>query len=614
MPNCNGDAFIFASLFAIAVLFASNSHVYAVVGTITDITKAVGLLNVDGTVAAFCDFDSDRDTDVLVISNTYKRLDIYLWDAPKQKFYKSDKGLVFNDDTLIVGVAHSDFNGDGCPDILLITKNNTHQIHVDVYIYWSINSILSKNQKTYIGRMPDQPLIIDVNGDLLPDLFGIDGKTGQNAAWIIKDTSKRQYELTLYGNTSIPASFPLTNAFVDLTGDLHSDLFMPVTRNGRTVLQIWMTKGNLFKKQADLTEIQLPVELQKSKFGQISFGDLNADGRIDVILPVCFDANCILSAIYMYSGGVWSKLLDTDPGKPTWRFPVGDFIQKDPLNFPPVVRIGDFNMDGYPDAAVVFEGRAGRRIAYLLENVACSSRPETMCNGSRALSIKKEIRLNKDAILIGFFDIFENGILDFLVVTKLDSNAGYTIKAYRNDFNTDTSFLKITVLSGRCYKKCTCANIETPYGANQVGAVTVYKTTSPKGKAQVCAAVLLSNSAHFSLQLPYTLFGLGRSPNFVEHVQVGISQGSGKVDRTHSWPSLIPNSQVIVIPFPPDKPSEWMAKLLVTPSKLLLQTGGVLIGTCVFVAGLILALYIKEKKEDEKEKRQEAHKFHFDAL
>lgn len=38
-----------------------------------------------------------------------------------------------------------------------------------------------------------------------------------------------------------------------------------------------------------------------------------------------------------------------------------------------------------------------------------------------------------------------------------------------------------------------------------------------------------------------------------------------------------------------------MTKLLVTPSKLLLQIGGVLIGTCVFVAGLILMLYIKEK-------------------
>lgn len=43
------------------------------------------------------------------------------------------------------------------------------------------------------------------------------------------------------------------------------------------------------------------------------------------------------------------------------------------------------------------------------------------------------------------------------------------------------------------------------------------------------SAVQLSQSAHFSLQLPYTLFGLGRSPNFVDKVEVGIPQGNGKV-------------------------------------------------------------------------------------
>ena len=31
-----------------------------------------------------------------------------------------------------------------------------------------------------------------------------------------------------------------------------------------------------------------------------------------------------------------------------------------------------------------------------------------------------------------------------------------------------------------------------------------------------------------------------------------------QVDRIHSWQSLIPNSQVIVIPFPPDKPAEYV--------------------------------------------------------
>ena len=32
----------------------------------------------------------------------------------------------------------------------------------------------------------------------------------------------------------------------------------------------------------------------------------------------------------------------------------------------------------------------------------------------------------------------------------------------------------------------------------------------------------LSQSAHFSLQLPYTIFGLGLTPNFVDKLDVGI--------------------------------------------------------------------------------------------
>lgn len=463
--------------------------------------------------------------------------------------------------------------------------------------------------------MLDEALIIDVNGDLLPDLFGVDSISGQKATWVSLSGMKknyREFRLELHGSDTLPSAFPLTNAFVDLTGDFHSDLIMPVIDANQSVLQVWQGKTGLFKSKSDMIQIELLPEFRKFKLGQASFGDMDADGKIDIILPVS-SAPVGLMAIYLYSKGSWSIMLTTDASQPTLRFPDADFQQSDLLNFPPVIRIGDYNMDGYPDGVAVFEGKGNRRIPYLLENIPCKDRQsETLCTGARSLAIKTAIHFKENAALIVMFDIYENGILDFLVVTS--SQKAFAIKAYRNDFNTDTTFLKILVLSGRCYRNCICKKIETPYGANQVGAVALYKTTSPGGKAQVCAAVQLSKSSHFSLQLPYTIFGLGRSPNFVDKVQVGIPQGAGQVDRIHSWQSLIPNSQVIVIPFPPDKPAEWMTKLLVTPSKLLLQTGGVLIGTCVFVAGLILMLYIKEKREDEKEKRQEAHKFHFDAL
>ena len=50
-------------------------------GSVTDITSSVGLANVDGVVAVFCDFDSDRDTDILVITTSGICCDIFFVSA-----------------------------------------------------------------------------------------------------------------------------------------------------------------------------------------------------------------------------------------------------------------------------------------------------------------------------------------------------------------------------------------------------------------------------------------------------------------------------------------------------------------------------------------------------
>lgn len=41
----------------------------------------------------------------------------------------------------------------------------------------------------------------------------------------------------------------------------------------------------------------------------------------------------------------------------------------------------------------------------------------------------------------------------------------------------------------------------------------------------------LSQSAHFSLQLPYTVLGLGRSANFLDHLYVGVPRQTGETVR-----------------------------------------------------------------------------------
>ena len=72
--------------------------------------------------------------------------------------------------------------------------------------------------------------------------------------------------------------------------------------------------------------------------------------------------------------------------------------------------------------------------------------------------------------------------------------------------------------------------------------------------------------------MPYTIFGLGMAPNFVDYLTSNIS------GQSHSWPQIIPNSQLYVIPF--GDSSSWDLKLMITTSKNIVMTGLALVGTC----------------------------------
>ena len=129
----------------------------------------------------------------------------------------------------------------------------------------------------------------------------------------------------------------------------------------------------------------------------------------------------------------------------------------------------------------------------------------------------------------------------------------------------------------------------------------------------VFSANLLSQSAHFATQLPYAVFGLGQTPNFVDELTVGIPSPTSET-RKETWTQIIPNSQLIVIPYPNDEPSKWTLKLFVTPSRLIYITGFSLLGTCAACAVIVGILHLFEKREDKLEKQQESQKFHFDAM
>ena len=77
------------------------------------------------------------------------------------------------------------------------------------------------------------------------------------------------------------------------------------------------------------------------------------------------------------------------------------------------------------------------------------------------------------------------------------------------------------------------------------GAVVQMSTTNTDNSKMIAQSVQLSQSTYFSLQLPYVIFGLGKSPNFIEQISVGIPKGpSTSVKRTKTWTAIIPNAQV----------------------------------------------------------------------
>lgn len=146
------------------------------------------------------------------------------------------------------------------------------------------------------------------------------------------------------------------------------------------------------------------------------------------------------------------------------------------------------------------------------------------------------------------------------------------------------------------------------YGTNLPGPRIAYHTTRPDGAKQASTSAQIPQSGYFALQLPYTVLGLGRTANFVDSLTVGLSG----LNRT--WTLIIPNSQMVVVPWPINTANKWKAQLFITPSKLIWMSVISLGATCAVITVIILALHIKERRQDRLEKQLENQPLHFDAM
>uniref|UniRef100_A0A8B9NQ92 Integrin alpha FG-GAP repeat containing 1 n=1 Tax=Apteryx owenii TaxID=8824 RepID=A0A8B9NQ92_APTOW len=557
-------------------------------GALQNVTAQLFGTEAYGTLAAFGDFNSDKQTDLFVLRGGNKLL-IFLADQ-KEPYFKPRVNLSIKPPSVITSVVPGDYDGDSQMDVLLTTRTQNHgKDELSVFIFWGHNQTLDFNHKNVLNKtFYDEPLIMDFNGDLIPDVFGVTSDSdkpqiliGGNFSWHpALDTRSKMY-------------IPHSHAFIDLNNDFTADLFLTTLSDSQNIqFETWVNK--------------------------LFFSLTDGDGQSEHLLPVCEDPKCQKSAIYLSKLGMdqWIPVLQDFRNKDTlWGFvPYENDRSSTADSFPITLHIGDYNMDGYPDALAILKNTSGsNQQAFLLENVPCNN---VSCKSVRRMfKVYWELSdLNqiKDAVVATFFDIYEDGILDIIVLSK-GFNKDFTIHTLKNNFEADAYFVKVIVLSGLCSNDC--PRKITPFGVNQPGPYIMYTTVDANGYLKNGSAGQLSQSAHFALQLPYNVLGLGRSANFLDHLYVGIPRPSGeKSIRKQEWTAIIPNSQLIVIPYPHNVPRSWSAKLYLTPSNIVLLTAIALIGVCVFILAIIGILHWQEKKADDREKRQEAHRFHFDAM
>jgi len=284
-------------------------------------------------------------------------------------------------------------------------------------------------------------------------------------------------------------------------------------------------------------------------------------------------------------------------------------------------RVGDVDLDGFPDLLVTLydplkqNGAPLASVAepMLLLNTGCGPTDQSFsgCHPAwRQFQVSPGFMQGTgNGVMAAFFDLYEDGKLDVVV---LDAESK-SVTAWSNTTqNSDAYFIKVIVLSGACYHDCPAhEHSYVPYGTNSGGQMVGYRQqrAGPEEFDSYCSvAPQIPQTSHFSLQLPYTIFGLGVAPNFVDYMWVNVSTLS------HAWPQIIPNSQLYVIPYPRDKPDQWDAKLIIFTSKNIVITGLSMVGVCAFVSCIIVALHLRERRLDHQAKLQEAHRFHFDAM
>ena len=346
--------------------------------------------------------------------------------------------------------------------------------------------------------------------------------------------------------------------------------------------------------------------------GQSSFVDLSYDGKLEHLIPVCLDdvksfADCQQPNLMVFDTdtGDWFHILNTTESLGAQFNRTLTFIDAKFYNYieiPVTLHIGDIDYDGYPDFATILQDvQTKKNVAAIFLNKLLNGSQNTW---NRIFELEWIGEYTENVRMVSLFDIFNNGRLNLLITTEDSTTNQLTLQAYDYYFEKSLyfSFLRVNVISGLCSDKTEdhkCPN-HLAYGSTPPGAMVCF--AGPYSNDH-CCSVQISQSAHFALQPPYIIFGLGDVLNVINDLSVSIANGKNPT-RVRIWNEIIPGSKLVIVPFEPDQLKNWELRVFINMSIYSLVAL-----LFLFVLGLILTcaisiLHFREKVEDRVDNQQ----------
>ena len=354
-------------------------------------SEATPKTRINGIIAAFADLDNDYQDELFSIEDgkfeVYKVIDKQhaqvSFDVPREYDFERKTSCPVSHGQ-VVSLIPSDFTGNGLLDLLIVTKIYT----VDVTIpQFSLSLITNASLLLHESCKPEpkmkiftQPLVLDVNGDMIPDLLTL-SEEGKRVVWTYNNKTQTFKLLpTEFNNGDKLFREPAySNAFVDLNGDTIPDVFI----DGEEEMEYWFLGKHGYNP--DGPDLLIPHPEGAVVIGQSSFIDFDLDRVIDHILPVCYDEACSNSTLLVFdweTKGWISKFArpNSVPPKYSSEAPLKFQLSSTVLNglhLPLTLRNADWDFNGLIDFVTIIESDGSPAVAVL--RGACDQKIDDTC-------------------------------------------------------------------------------------------------------------------------------------------------------------------------------------------------------------------------------------------